>query len=672
MSSILSSLGNHKQKSQLNFTMFPTKDIQCLRATIKKGTALYLQPTDARTYLKKIDPTPLSAFFSRGSLQHCLISHGEMCSRPQHVPDTKDAVQTCLIDLHANCLVFASTRKKYAALSYVWGISAPNHSHGMLECSKATLSKMLETGFFSRNVDRIPRTLRQAMTFTRAMGLKYLWIDRYCIPQDDPSEKHNQLWAMGSIYNHAHFVIIAADGDGSQGLCTDERVRIKNCIRTNCEELLADMGAVYELTTEGTQWSTRGWTFQEQIFALRSFVFRGDIVTFQCQKSIWREGTNIPIPRDMGFPGSGTNILTIHKWPNMLYFKGLVEEYVNRELTYPCDSLNAFAGVLNALEASFPTGFLFGLPEVCFDISLLWQPKGVLADRISLALAEHKPLEDLPSWSWARWKGAFDFSLWEAAAESLFLSYYNQSFYTVTTIVQWQKISRSSGTLVPLLNCYSVHRGLAQDGSLSPPVGWNRQALPSNLSKHSTLSRLLRSTNHHFTHPALGKHLQFRFPVPLPVDIAEAGGNQTWSSMIRGRVKRAFLSIKPKQQPPMDADRWYAIQKKSGLSSELHVGLVQLHDPKSVLGTTTDISGEFIAISAGEFLCIPGQSVGLPWAILDEWELKRRTQDGNIYEFYNVMLIERHDGFATRKGLGRVQKAMWENLDLEEVEVVLA
>ncbi|KAF2189359.1 HET-domain-containing protein [Zopfia rhizophila CBS 207.26] len=670
MSHILSTLGIQKQIMQVSFTVFPTKVVQCLRATVDKGTALYLQPTEAKRYLKEFDRTYLSTGFSKKSLQHCINGHAQTCSMSQDIPNTKDIVPIYLIDLHANCLVRASTREKYAALSYVWGSSDPNLQHNTWECSKTALSRMLELGFFTWNFDRIPQSVEQAMTFTRNMGLKYLWVDRYCVPQDDQPEKHSQLQAMGSIYYHAHFVIIAAGGDGSHGLCTEDCIRPK--YRTHCRELLAEIGVVYEPATENTRWSTRGWTFQERIFARRSFVFRGDTVTFQCQKSIWQEGTDIPISHDVSLPGSGTTKLIIHKWPNMFYFKSLVEEYVERELTYPCDSLDAFAGVLDALEASFLNGFLFGLPEVCFDIGLLWQPKGVLADRISLAIADSKPLADLPSWSWARWKGPFDFSAWEAAAESLFLSYYNQSFYTITTIVKWQKTSRSSGALVPLVNCYSVHRALAQDSSLPPPVGWKRQALRFGFGKDGTLSRLLRSTNHQFTHSALGEHRQFRFPVPLPLDIAEVSDNQSWTSKIQGVVKRAFLSIKPKGTPRKEDDRWYAIERKPTSNRELQVGLVQLHDPKSEDWSTADVSGEFIAISAGEFLCVPGQSVGVPWTMLDEWEMKRRSKDGNVYEFYNVMLIEGHGGIAMRKGLGRVQKTMWESLDLEEVEVVLA
>lgn len=579
----------------------------------------------------------------------------------------KGIVPIYLIDLHRNCLIRSSTRERYAALSYVWGTPDPNLPNNAWDCSKATLSKMLAPGFFTWH--SAPRSIEQAMDFTRALEVKYLWVDRYCIPQDDQSEKHIQLRAMGSIYYHAHFVIIAAEGDGSHGLCNGDLAHPE--YRIHCKELLAEIGVIHEPATEDTRWSTRGWTFQEQIFARRSFVFRRDTVTFQCQKSIWKEGTDIPLSHET-LPSSRTTKLTIHKWPNMLLFKRLVEEFVERELTYPCDSLDAFAGVLDALGASFPGGFLFGLPEICFDIGLLWQPKGMLSDRRSLAQADSKPVADIPSWSWARWKGPLDFSAWEAAAECLFLSYYNQSFYIITKTVEWQKAPRLPGALIPLSNCYSTHRSLAQDSSLPPPVGWTRQALQLGPSMDSALSRLLHNTKHQFTHSALGKHSKFRFPVPLPSDMAEVSDNQCYTSQICGRVKRAFLSVKPTGMPRRENDRWHTIEKKPISGCEFQVGVVQLHNPNPEDWSTTESSREFIAISAGEFLCVPGQSVGVPWTILDEWEVRRRSKDGNIYEFYNVMLIERTGGIAVRKGLGRVQKAMWESLNPEEVEVVLA
>ena len=115
---------------------------------------------------------------------------------------------------------------------------------------------------------------------------------------------------------------------------------------------------------------------------------------------------------------------------------------------------------------------------------------------------------------------------------------------------------------------------------------------------------------------------------------------------------------------------WYSI-KVTNAEHVVQIGVVQLQDklPDTEEGDL-DLQ-EFIAISAGEFLGVPGRSVGVPWDMLDDWELKQRTRNGNVYEFYNVMLIERCDGIARRRGLGRVPMSLWKDVKKEEVEIVL-
>jgi hypothetical protein len=51
------------------------------------------------------------------------------------------------------------------------------------------------------------------------MGLRYLWVDRLCIVQDEPTHLREQLQQMASIYANSYFTIIAADGyDANYGL----------------------------------------------------------------------------------------------------------------------------------------------------------------------------------------------------------------------------------------------------------------------------------------------------------------------------------------------------------------------------------------------------------------------------------------------------------------------
>ena len=43
----------------------------------------------------------------------------------------------------------------------------------------------------------------------------------------------------------------------------------------------------------------------------------------------------------------------------------------------------------------------------------------------------------------------------------------------------------------------------------------------------------------------------------------------------------------------------------------------------------------------------------------------------NVFEFYNVLYIEWEDNHVVREGLGRVEKSIWEQQDLKEVDVEL-
>ncbi|KAK0752817.1 heterokaryon incompatibility, partial [Schizothecium vesticola] len=96
----------------------------------------------------------------------------------------------------------------YFALSYVWGadpepLVSTVESIGLL-CQPGSLEESSELG------RRLPKTIRDAMTVTRELGTRYLWVDRLCIVQDDPVQKPSLLAAMAAIYGNASVTLIAA------------------------------------------------------------------------------------------------------------------------------------------------------------------------------------------------------------------------------------------------------------------------------------------------------------------------------------------------------------------------------------------------------------------------------------------------------------------------------
>jgi hypothetical protein len=70
----------------------------------------------------------------------------------------------------------------YVCLSYVWGSKAP---------TQEALDNLLPIN--------LPATISDAMVVTLKIGLRYLWVDRYCIDQNNADEKHNIVRNMDAI-----------------------------------------------------------------------------------------------------------------------------------------------------------------------------------------------------------------------------------------------------------------------------------------------------------------------------------------------------------------------------------------------------------------------------------------------------------------------------------------
>jgi hypothetical protein len=84
-----------------------------------------------------------------------------------------------------------SLTETYAALSYVW---------------RPAESEQTEW----------PKVVTHAILVTKALGIKYLWVDGYCIDQNDPIQKHDPISKMNLIYEGAAITIVNVAGANAQ------------------------------------------------------------------------------------------------------------------------------------------------------------------------------------------------------------------------------------------------------------------------------------------------------------------------------------------------------------------------------------------------------------------------------------------------------------------------
>jgi hypothetical protein len=269
----------------------------------------------------------------------------------------------------------------YVALSYCWGRVAGLRNY-------RTVRENLVTNMSFVAQDELPLAIQDAMTLTRLLHIKYLWIDALCIVQDDTSDWEIHVAEMGVIYRHAHLVIAAGSSSHSNEsfLATPDRpcplgldfAHNGESGRVFCRKF---QGAGIHENYEGMYGGCdpldlRGWTLQERILATRVVIFSSTELQWVCKGSRTCEANH---------GDTNQQDLTVYGLTNATdtyaFWHRLVKEYSRRHLSYASDKLAALAGVasiaatlINALDGSYLAGLWKGnlLHDLCWERHL-WE-----------------------------------------------------------------------------------------------------------------------------------------------------------------------------------------------------------------------------------------------------------------------------------------------------------
>lgn len=175
----------------------------------------------------------------------------------------------------------------YLALSHCWG-SPIEHP------IPRTLRANVDERFEKISMDILPKTFQDAVTLTRKLGLRYLWIDSICIVQDDYEDWRSEASRMEDVYKYAVCTIAAADsGNSSEGLfyersysglhpytlelqCPDEPDGVLRVVfppPDTFEEELIDKSHL----------AARAWTLQERALSRRILHFTKEKLIWECR-----------------------------------------------------------------------------------------------------------------------------------------------------------------------------------------------------------------------------------------------------------------------------------------------------------------------------------------------------------------------------------------------------
>ncbi|KAK4494465.1 hypothetical protein PRZ48_014763 [Zasmidium cellare] len=306
---------------------------------------------------------------------------------------------------------------EYVALSYCWGLPQAN---AVLKTEHSTLEQHLK----GIAVDRLPKTIREAICVTHGLGFKYIWVDALCILQDDPDDWAHEAAQMGRVYSNAALTIVASRAAGTaEGLLGKQAFHKSHTVpyrngHVRVREALARQHADF-MTLDREPFNNepinkRAWTLQEAVLSNRAIFFTTSELSWQCNS--WRRcecnfGSKQISSDDIGdyrslrtdvFMGSRTQEDAYTKWDD------LVTLLSKRSITYESDRLPALAGLAQQFHEKMATAFnthdeyLAGIWRGRLPQALLWMVDGETVREVSDAdLHFYKPtIWRAPSWSW--------------------------------------------------------------------------------------------------------------------------------------------------------------------------------------------------------------------------------------------------------------------------------
>ncbi|KFZ23426.1 hypothetical protein V502_02116 [Pseudogymnoascus sp. VKM F-4520 (FW-2644)] len=155
------------------------------------------QAVDVEGPIRMLKQNNIKFDILKGWISMCKDMHTKACTVEALSPNTVPFFK--LIECETLRIVPAPN-EPYVALSYVWG------------ASKSQSPEPDTTPELDCLPEKLPRTIKDAITVTLKLGFRYLWVDRYCIGRR-PGELQAQILKMDLIYQNAQITIIACAGE---------------------------------------------------------------------------------------------------------------------------------------------------------------------------------------------------------------------------------------------------------------------------------------------------------------------------------------------------------------------------------------------------------------------------------------------------------------------------
>ncbi|KAI0182637.1 heterokaryon incompatibility protein-domain-containing protein, partial [Xylaria flabelliformis] len=371
-----------------------------------------------------INRRPVNTDLNSISIMHMMRDTIDQCLyNPEHVhcrmgaDDEKPLLPSRVLDvglLNDNdtalkLVILPGQRAEYAALSYCWG-GKQNFE---------TRSDTLDSNMKSIAYDLLPLTIQDAVRFTRALRIRYLWVDSLCILQDSQEDKDKEIKKMADIYSKSTVTICAAAATSSKdGFLRQSQTEVHDSLtvalplmvhdnkksKTEVVYLRPSISEPTWLRGNDRIWPTdrRAWTFQEtylspRIISIFDIGYQWECLTFSFNEEDAARSSRLITGERLKrfqrlFPKSKT--LDLHQKQSLYKeWDSIIWQFSARSLSFQEDKLPAISAVAQAFQKALNNEqYIAGIWLSRIREGLSWYCAS------NLQMQQRPPG---PSWSWA-------------------------------------------------------------------------------------------------------------------------------------------------------------------------------------------------------------------------------------------------------------------------------